>query len=81
MLTLESWCTTVVGGGVLVSRTQPNCEIKYERFDIIHLNLLDYHRILFMFVNCVYKRSLNHPQIQSLKKSKSYSQIQGLSVT
>ena len=38
MLTLESWCILVVGGGVLVSRTQPNRLSKYKRFGIIHAN-------------------------------------------
>ena len=37
MLTLESQCLPVVGGGVLVSRTQPNLEMKYKRFGIIHI--------------------------------------------
>ena len=35
MLTLESWCISVVGGGVLVSRTQPNHKrfISFGTFD------------------------------------------------
>ena len=45
VLTLESRCIPVVGGEVLVSRTQPNHKIKYMRFAIIHLYLLDYCRI------------------------------------